>query len=90
MYSNKLAHTVWDCEYHLVFVPKYRRKIICGKLRREIGQISRTLCKYKVVKIIEACKDHIYMCITYTAEIFSVLNSGILERKKCDNDIWKI
>jgi putative transposase len=66
MSSNKLAHTVWDCKYHLVFVPKYRRKIIYGKLRREIGQILRTLCEYKGVEIIEAhaCKDHIHMCIS--------------------------
>ncbi|TCO73115.1 IS200/IS605 family transposase [Marinisporobacter balticus] len=65
MYSNKLAHTVWDCKYHLVFVPKYRRKIIYGKLRRDIGEILRTLCEYKGIEILEAhaCVDHIHMCI---------------------------
>lgn len=67
MSSNKLSHTVWDCKYHLVFVPKYRRKIIYGKLRKEIGAILRTLCEYKGVEIIEAhaCIDHIICVFRY-------------------------
>lgn len=64
--SNKLAHTSWECKYHVVFVPKYRRKVIYGKLRKEIGQILRKLCEYKEVNIIAAtaCIDHIHMCIS--------------------------
>ena len=65
MTSNRLSHSRWECKYHLVFVPKYRRKIIYGKLRSEIGAILRRLCDYKGVKIIEAkaCIDHIHMCL---------------------------
>ena len=66
MSSNKLSHTVWECKYHIVIVPKYRRKIIYGKLRKEIGIILRKLCEYKGIEIIEAkaCIDHIHMCIS--------------------------
>jgi len=52
--TNSLAHTKWNCKYHIVFAPKYRRKIIYGKLRIEIGKILRELCKWKDIKIIEA------------------------------------
>ena len=44
--SNKLAHSKWDCKYHIIWIPKYRRKVIYGKLRKEIGTILRRLCEY--------------------------------------------
>ena len=64
--SNKLSHTVWECKYHIVWIPKCRRKIIYGKLRLEIGRILRKLCEYKRVEIVEAkaCADHIHMCLS--------------------------
>ena len=63
--SNSLAHTKWNCKYHIVFAPKYRRQIIYGELKKEIGKILRELCVWKQIEIIEeqACKDHIHMCI---------------------------
>ena len=59
---NSLSHTSWNCKYHIVFAPKYRRKVFYGQKRREIGEILRTLCSWKKVKIIEAevCPDHIH------------------------------
>ena len=51
---NSLAHTSWNCKYHVVFAPKYRRKVFFGEKRREIGSILRTLCNWKGIKIIEA------------------------------------
>ena len=64
---TSLAHTKRRCQYHLVFVPKYRRKIIYGKLKSEIGEILRKLCEYKKIEILEAetCTDHIHMLITF-------------------------
>ena len=64
--SNRLAHTAWECKYHVVWVPKYRRKVIYGNLRKEIGIILRKLCEYKGIEIIEAkaCSDHIHMCLS--------------------------
>ena len=65
MDENSLAHTKWNCKYHVVFAPKYRRQIIFKKLKRDIGQILRMLCQRKGIEIIEAelCSDHIHMLI---------------------------
>ena len=64
--TNSLAHTKWECKYHIVFAPKYRRQIIYGKIKMDIGQMLRKLCEYKGIEIIEAeaCKDHIHMLIS--------------------------
>lgn len=66
MDKSSLAHTTWRCKYHVVFAPKYRRRIIFGKLRADIGKILRELCKRKEVEIIEAqaCPDHIHMLLS--------------------------
>ena len=63
--SNSLAHTKWNCKYHIVFAPKFRRQVIYGELKKEIGKIIRELCTWKQIEIVkaEACKDHIHMCI---------------------------
>ena len=59
------AHSKYRCEYHIVFVPKYRRKEIYGQLKRDIGEILRKLCEQKGVEIIEAeiCPDHVHMLV---------------------------
>ena len=64
--TNSLAHTKWDCKYHIVFAPKYRRQVIYGKLKIDIGNMLRKLCEYKQVEILEAeaCKDHIHMLVS--------------------------
>ena len=64
--TNSLAHTKWNCKYHIVFAPKYRRQVIYGKIKRDIGVILRQLCERKGVEIIEAeaCKDHIHMLVS--------------------------
>ena len=63
--TDSLAHTTWNCKYHIVFAPKYRRKAICGKIRVDIGKIMRMLCARKGIEIIEAecCPDHIHMLV---------------------------
>ena len=63
---NSLAHTEWNCKYHIVFAPKYRRKIIYGQLKRDIANILSMLCKRKGVKIVEAevCPDHIHLLLS--------------------------
>ena len=64
--TDSLAHTKWDCKYHLVFAPKYRRQVIYGQIKKDIGVMLRKLCEYKGVEIIEAeaCKDHIHMLVS--------------------------
>ena len=65
MDMNSLAHTKWECKYHLVFAPKYRRQIIYGKIKADVAQILSTLCKRKGIEIEEAeyCKDHVHMLV---------------------------
>ena len=65
MDSQSLSHTHWNCKYHIVFTPKYRRREIYGKLRSDIGKILRILCQRKDVEIIEAecCIDHVHMLV---------------------------
>jgi len=65
MDKNSLAHTTWECKYHIVFAPKYRRQSVYGELKRDIGKILRELCDRKGIEIIEAelCPDHIHMLI---------------------------
>ena len=62
-----LVHPEYRCQYHIVFAPKYRRKEIYGQLKKDIGEILRTLCKQKNVEILEAeaCIDHIHMITSY-------------------------
>ncbi len=66
MDEQSLSHTKWKCQYHIVIVPKYRRKVVYGKLRADIGKILRKLCEYKHVEIIEAhaMLDHIHMLLS--------------------------
>lgn len=63
--NDSLSHTRWNCKYHIVFAPKYRRKVFYGEKRREIGKILRELCGWKGVNIIEAevCIDHVHMLV---------------------------
>ena len=63
--NQSLAHTTWNCKYHIVFAPKYRRQVIYGQLRGETGKILRMLCERKEIEIIEAecCPDHIHMLV---------------------------
>ena len=63
---NSLAHSKWNCKYHIVFAPKYRRQVIYTKIKADIGRMLRKLCEIKGVEIIEAeaCKDHIHMFLS--------------------------
>ena len=63
--TKSLAHTKWNCKYHIVFAPKYRRKVIYGQLRADLGAILRELCRWKGVNILKAemCVDHVHMLV---------------------------
>ena len=80
---HSLSHTKWNCKYHVVFAPKYRRKVFFGEKRYEIGQILRELCRWKGVNLLEseACPDHIHMLLEIPPKI-SVSNfMGFLKGK---------
>ena len=81
--DSSLLHTRWNCQYHIVFIPKYRRKEIYGKLRANIGQIIRQLCEYKDVEIIEAhaMSDHIHMLVKIPPKLAVSTFMGYLKGK---------
>ena len=64
-YTDSLAHTTWECKYHIVFAPKYRRKAIYKDIRADVGRILSELCRRKGIEILaaEACIDHIHMFV---------------------------
>ena len=81
--DSSLSHTRWNCKYHVVFIPKYRRKEIYGKIRADIGRIIRQLCEYKGVEIVEAhaCSDHIHMLVRIPPKIAVSNFMGYLKGK---------
>ncbi|MGF7058578.1 IS200/IS605 family transposase [Brassicibacter mesophilus] len=83
MDSNSLSHTKWNCKYHIVFAPKFRRKEIYGKKKAEIGKILRQLCEWKEVQIIEAnaCPDHIHMLVSISPKMSVSSFVGYLKGK---------
>ena len=74
MDKETLAHTKWNCKYHIVFTPKFRRQIVYGRIRTEIGKILRSLCERKGIEIIEAelCKDYIHMLIAIPLRAYEI------------------
>lgn len=83
MDESSLSHTTWDCKYHIVFAPKYRRKEIFGEKRAEIGKILRQLCEWKGVQIIEAnaCADHVHMLVSIPPKMSISSFMGFLKGK---------
>ncbi len=83
MDTNSLAHTKWNCKYHIVFVPKYRCKEIYAEKRVEIGKILRQLCEWKGVELIEAnaCIDHIHILVAIPPKISVSSFVGFLKGK---------
>ncbi len=81
--NDSLSHTRWNCKYHIVFAPKYRRQIIYGKIKNDIGKILRMLCERKGVEIIEAeaCSDHIHMLVSIPPKISVSSFMGYLKGK---------
>ena len=81
--TNSIAHTTWNCKYHIVFAPKCRRQVIYGKIKGDIGQIIRKLCEWKGVEIIEAeaCPDHIHMLVSISPKISVSSFMGYLKGK---------
>jgi putative transposase len=80
---QSLSHVRWDCKYHVVIIPKYRRKVIYGKLRRQIGAILRDLCRQRGIELVEghAMADHIHLCLSIPPK-YSVAHAvGFLKGK---------
>ena len=80
---RSLSHVRWECKYHVVIIPKYRKKVFYGKARQRIGEILRDLCKQRGIELIEghAVSDHIHLCLSIPPK-YSVANTvGFLKGK---------
>ena len=80
---RSLSHVRWDCKYHVVIVPKYRKKVIYGKLRRQVGPILRRLCQQRGITLLEghAMSDHIHMCLSVPPKFSIAHTIGYLKGK---------
>ena len=83
MDNNSLAHTRWECTYHIIIIPKYRRRVMYGELRKEIGEILRKLCGYKEVEVLSGSigSDHIHMCLKIPPKLTISQFMGYLKGK---------
>ena len=81
--TNSLAHTKWNCKYHVVFAPKYRRKVYYSEKREDIREIIKTLCTWKGVDIIEGevCSDHIHLLLSIPPKLSVSSFMGYLKGK---------
>jgi putative transposase len=80
---ESLAHVRWECKYHVIFIPKYRRKVIFGSLRGSIGQILRDLCNQKGIDLLEghAMNDHVHLCLSIPPKYSVAYTIGFLKGK---------
>ena len=80
---QSLAHVRWECKYHVVIIPKYRRKVFYGRLRRRIGRILRELCEQRGVELLEgkAASDHIHLCLSIPPKYSVAHTVGFLKGK---------
>jgi len=83
MDESSLAHTKWDCQYHVVFIPKYRRRVMYGERREDIREIIRTLCMHKKVEIVEGAvsSDHVHLCLSIPPKLSVSSFMGYLKGK---------
>ena len=83
MDSKSLSHTKWKCQYHIVFIPKYRKKQQYGRLREDVREVISKLCKYKNVEIIEGavCPDHVHLCVSIPPKLSVSQFMGYLKGK---------
>ena len=83
MDNQSLSHVRWKCQYHIVFIPKYRKKILYGKLKKDVREIISILCKYKDVQIIDGavCEDHIHLSVAIPSKISISSFMGYLKGK---------
>ena len=83
MDSSSLSHTRWKCQYHIVFIPKYRRKVMMGQVKEDIREIIKRLCEYKKVEIVSGavCSNHIHLCVSIPPKLSVSEFMGYLKGK---------
>ncbi|CVI69000.1 Transposase IS200 like protein [Clostridiales bacterium CHKCI001] len=83
MDKNSLNHTSWECKYHIVFAPKYRRQVIYGQIQKDVGEILSMLCRRKGIELIEGklMKDHVHLLVRIPPKYSVAEIMGYLKRK---------
>ena len=83
MDKKSLSHTSWKCQYHIVFIPKYRKKKLYGQLRTDVREIIQTLCNYKGIEIVSGavCIDHVHLCVSIPPKMSISSFMGYLKGK---------
>jgi len=78
-----MAHVKWECKYHIVFIPKYRKKKLYGRVRKRIGDIFQELCRYKGIEILEghAMPEHVHMCLSFPPRVSIAMAVGYIKCK---------
>ena len=89
MDNQSIQHTRWNCTYHIVYIPKYRRKIMYGEVKKDIRDIIKKLCEMKGVQIIEGkvCIDHVHIYVAIPPKLSVSDFMSYLKRKECADDI---
>jgi putative transposase len=80
---QSMAHVKWECKYHIVFIPKYRKKKLYGRVRRRIGEIFQELCRYRSIDLLEghAMPDHVHMCLSVPPKYSLSMTIGYIKGK---------
>ena len=83
MDSKSISHTKWKCQCHIVFIPKYRKKQLYGRLKEDVREVIKVLCKYKDVEIVEGavCQDHVHLCVCIPPKLSVSQFMGYLKGK---------
>ena len=83
MDNRSISHTRWKCQYHIVFIPKYRKQVLYGKIREDVREIINILCRYKNVEIIAGavCTDHIHLSVAIPPKLSISSFMGYLKGK---------
>ena len=80
---QNMSHVKWDCKYHVVILPKYRRKVFYGRMRSQVGRILRKLCRQRGVELVQghAMPDHIHLCLSIPPKLSVAHTIGFLKGK---------
>ena len=91
---QSMAHVKWEFKYHIVFIPKYRKKKLYGNVRKRVGEIFQELCRYKGIKILEghSMPDHVHMCLSFPPKYSIAMTVGYIKGKsaiKINRDLFR-
>ena len=84
MDSSSLSHTRYKCQYHIIFIPKYRKRVMYGRLKADVRDIIKRLCDYRNIEIIEGavCSDHVHLCLSIPPSVWNTSTQAWIAAEK--------